>query len=185
MYKFWKIASLSIALIFVAKPAMASVTCITSSEMDALLIISAPTVLKVVKQKCKIVLSKDAYLIQNNESILAKFEANRDASRSLAAKAVLKIMLSQSLNKTQVESLRAMPSDSILELWQNGISTSLKVDANSCLVGNESMELLDPLPPQNMTKGLTLLMQAGFNSVSKKQQISFPLCPYKPSQSQR
>ena len=170
------------SLIFVSQPTIvlaATKTCITAPEIQSIAMVSTPTLLQTAKQKCQSVLSKDAYLIQNNEALVAKFEQNREAFIPSASAAFKKIMVSTAPNKEQVDFFNAMPLATMVSLFQVSLVSTIKMDAKTCYIANEVVELLEPLPPQNMARLFTILMQ--FGSTGQKQS-SFVACPYQPRQ---
>ena len=180
MNKTGKVAAISVALTFVAQPSMLAAidkSCITGAEVDALMTVYAPELINTAVEQCSVVLKKDSYLLQNKDSLIAKFTGKRAAAFPLANRAIQKLM-KDSTNNTFSQALAGMKPDTVIEVFGTGMISSVKLDTKTCLATNEIMATLAPLPPENLTQLSTTLVQLSLGSDTKKK--SFDICPFTP-----
>jgi hypothetical protein len=172
MYKTCK-ATVLTALVLAVSPSMAQ-ACITADEVDALAMVSAPAVINTAVKQCSVALGKNAYLLQNQDSIIAKFADKRDVAMPAAFRAVQKVMKGSTTNGKFDQAIAGVSSDAILKIFENGMISEVKLDAKSCLVANEVIATLAPLPPENLTRLFTIILQLPTDTSKKS---SFTVCP--------
>ena len=174
-----KVAAISIALTFVAQPLMLAAidkSCITGAEVDALMTVYAPELINTAVKQCSVVLKKDSYLLQNKDSLIAKFTGKRAAAVPLANRAIQKLM-KDSTNNTFSQALAGMKPDTVIEVFGTGMISSVKLDTKTCLATNEIIATLAPLPPENLTQLSTILVQLSMDASKKKPLNSCPFTP--------
>ena len=140
----------------------------------------APELINTAVKQCSVVLKKDAYLIQNKNSLTTKFTEKRAAATPLASRAIQKLMKGYTADNTFAQALVGMKSDTLIELFGAAIS-SVKLDRKTCLATNEIMATLDPLPPENFAQLATTLFQLSLDADTKKK--LFDICPFAPRMS--
>ncbi len=180
MNKTGKIAAISIALTFAVQPSLLAAidkSCVTGAEVDALMTVYAPELINTAVKQCSVVLKKDTYLLQNKDSLIAKFTGKRTAAVPLANRAIQKVMRDYTTDKTVSQAIVGMKPDEVIKVFGVGMIAAVKLDTKTCLATNEIMATLAPLPPENLTQLSTILVQLSMD-VSKKKPLN--ICPFTP-----
>ena len=181
MNKIRKVAAISISLTFIAQPPMLAAidqSCVTRAEIDALMTVYAPELINTTVKQCSVALKKETYLLQNKDSLIAKFTEKRSAAMPIAARAIQKLMKDYTTDKTLSQTLAGMKSDELVDVFGVGMISAVKLDPKTCLATNEILVTLAPLPPENLSQLSTILIQLSMDAYTKKKPLN--TCPFTP-----
>lgn len=142
--------------------------CLTRTEAQGVIAFALPSVVGGLNEKCRPSLPATAYLPRNAASLASRFRPASDSAWPTARTA---------FQKLAGEELPSFLNDAAIRtLFEAGISGALteQVKIGDCATVDRVFEVLAPLPPENMTALVTLLMEVG---ASRSTDQRFRLCP--------
>lgn len=147
-----------------AAGAQAATPCLAPQEADALFTALAPEAIRSVARTCAPVLPAPGLLGGRSEAMAEKFEARAASTLPLAEKAIAKITGNELPDPTLLQPL-------IKTLAGPMIASNVKPE--SCGQIDLALGLVEPLPAENLTGLLVLLMQLSGN---KEMPQDFNIC---------
>lgn len=158
----------------VATMAQEAKPCMSAAEAQGLVTFALPDLIDTVAKSCKPTLAPTAYLTRSGAEMVARYRTTADSSWPVAKAAIVKIAGKDGAM------MAALPDEATKALIGAGISTELgkSVKPQSCQMVSDVLEQLSPLPPQNMSNLLGIILQAVGNSQKlNKPGSSFSICP--------
>ncbi|HMT45105.1 MAG TPA: hypothetical protein PKA59_11155 [Chakrabartia sp.] len=168
--------ALSLAALSLPVPALAQSAkpCMTAGEAQGLVTFALPDLLQAVAKTCKTSLAPTAYLSRSGDDLVGRYRETAEGSWPVAKAAIVKIAGKDGAM------MAALPDEATKALISAGISTELSksVKPTSCQMVSDVMEQLAPLPPQNMSNLLGIILEAVAASPKmNKPDSSFSICP--------
>lgn len=144
--------ALALSLAAFAQPATAQNIDMSEAEMDVMARIAMPAAFRSLQTKCDPVLGTDAYMFARGEALHRRLVATSDAAAPGATRVIARVAardnpaMGEVLAGMSPESLRPFVSEMIA-----GMVTS-RVEADQCARIDRVLELLEPLPPENLAQ---------------------------------
>ncbi|MET0308865.1 MAG: hypothetical protein ABW023_09185 [Sphingomonas sp.] len=139
--------------------------CVTPAEADAIFTALAPAMLRAVRDSCVEALPAEAYLVARGDQLIARYAAPAEPAKPVAVAAVAKILGPKAEGQVSPELFDSMAAPMIASM----LSASIKPD--KCPTINRVAELLDPLPPANLSGLVVLVIQ-----LASKDDSKLPIC---------
>lgn len=150
------LAPLALAATAVAQPAAAQQLDLTENEMATVARIAMPAAFRSLQVKCSPVLSASAYMFASGESLHRKLTT---ASQSAApgASRILASVAARS-NPAMSEILAGMPAETLLPFVNEMVAGMLtrEIEPDQCATIDRVLELIEPLPAENVADLLAL-----------------------------
>lgn len=143
-------AALAVTLFAAAQPATAQVMRFTEEEASALARFAMPRAFAGLQQRCRATLADDAYMFASSGRVQAKLENAARGSWPRARSVVLRI--ASDGNQQMGALLGQVPPESLQPFVDEYVSglVSSKVPVEQCGQVDRVLELLDPLPAENL-----------------------------------
>jgi hypothetical protein len=141
--------------------------CVTPAEADAIFTALAPVILHSVRDSCVKVLPANAYLVTQGDQLIARYAARAEPAKPAAIAAFGKVAGTQTEGVITPELFDSMAAPMIGGM----LSASIKPD--TCPTINRVAELLDPLPPANLSGLVVLVIQL---AAEKEKESKIPIC---------
>ena len=145
------IALLAAAAAVTGTPAAAqSLPQMSEDEANALARFAMPRAFQGVQQTCRNTLGGDAYIYASGNRLMGKLQTASRGSWPTARRAIMQMVRSQSPDMLPL--INSMPSDSLQPFAEEMIAGMVvsKMKVGECERVNRVLELLDPLPPENL-----------------------------------
>lgn len=146
--------------------------CLTEAEVEGVLVMVMPDIVREVVKVCRPVLSTSAYLAVNGEALAGKFEAEAATTNTAALSGVAKLVGSDA---------KDLPPDAMAKVIKAvvGPELSKELKAKDCPSIDRVLGYLDPLPARNTSGLITLVLKigsddAGKGKSAKKKRAEFP-----------
>lgn len=167
------ILALSLFTCPAASVAQAPAVCLTRGEAESLLLAGMPELLGSIAKRCSATLPAGALLGKGGEALQQSY---RDAAREAwpAARTALdKVLRAQGLPTD------GMTDESARAFVQLGAAmlAGERLNGSNCAVVNETLELLQPLPPRSVARLLSLIGQAGQDATPQGRASRLRICP--------
>lgn len=150
-----------------AQAAQGAKPCVTAEEADAFMTVLAPEAIRGVATSCAPAL-RGGLLGGRSETMARKFDARAEASWPLAERAMAKITGAQLPDPALMRPL-------IKSLAGPLVTSKLKLE--SCPAIDKALGLLEPLPVQNLTGLVVLVVQLATDDKPSKDLNICPLAP--------
>lgn len=151
--------------------ALKGTSCLTRPEAEAVIAFAMPTLITGIADKCRPALASGGYLPGNATSLAARYRPLSNSAWPTARTAFQKI---------SGEQIPAFLDDNTLRtLFEAGLSGALtdQVSDNDCKTVDHVLEAVAPLPPENMSRLVVLLIEASASRPQNAQQNrTFRLC---------
>ncbi|PXA88935.1 hypothetical protein DMC47_29465 [Nostoc sp. 3335mG] len=149
--------------------------CVTEQEAGAFVVLMLPGMVRGVTRMCTKMLPKDAYLLTSGKALAARFEAAAEKSKPLADRAIARM---SGAGDDEVIAGGASALAPMGELML--ASAGKKLDVAGCGKINRALQLIDPLPAENLSELIAMLIDLGLSSdKGKDKDAPFAIC--KPS----
>lgn len=148
--------------------------CVSGEEVQALALVLMPHALTAVAETCAPVLPQSALLNQPDAPLFARYQAQSETNMALAQSAFLKI----AGKDKAIEKMGEAGLDMMTEMLVPQLTKAIAL--KDCGAINRMIELLEPLPPENMAGAIATILQivARDESGKKKRKNSDPdICP--------
>lgn len=144
------IAACSLAALACAQPASAQDLDLTEREAAALARFAMPRAFESVQQKCRPTLPAAAYMVARGDTVRARLRAASEGSWEAARGAIVRLASREAPEMRNM--LTQMPQDALQPFAEEMIAGMIvkEVKADSCGQINRVLELLDPLPAENL-----------------------------------
>jgi hypothetical protein len=124
--------------------AAATPSCITSAEFRAGMAFLVPTMVTGIRDKCKAVLPRNAYLTQHGDQLVSRFRGSSMVDAESLSSLIGKIQPDRDVPT----SANAAMADVIAQTLVVKMQATLK--PSSCASVDRALGLIDPLPPENV-----------------------------------
>jgi len=126
-------------------------SCVTGEEVEALALVMMPEALTAVAQACTASLPESALLRRTGAQIFERYRALSAPSMARAQQAFAKISGSKAKDVSEIgmETMKAMVVPMLTEA----------IEPKDCTAINHMIELLEPLPPENMAGMISTILQ--------------------------
>jgi len=157
MYNRLKAAAAALALM----PGIASAAepaCLTKREATSLIAYALPQAITGTAKRCAAALPADAFLRRHGNELASRYGAQKDRYWPQAKPAFLKTLGSQGGDTAVLT--RSLPDDSLRQLADVFVEgfVSQRIALKSCDKLDLAIDLLSPLPPENMAGLIALTM---------------------------
>lgn len=143
--------------------------CMTRPQLEALITYALPTVIEGVAAKCAGTLSADSYLRRSGPTLAARYRADSDRYWPVVRTAISTLIgpklggVGETMQKSLVST---MAGSAIVD----------SIAAKDCGTVNEAVELLSPLPAENLGRLTAMLAVLGMKD-DKPGENAFTICP--------
>ena len=122
----------------------------SEEEATALARFAMPRAFQGVQQTCRNTLAGDAYMYSSGNRLMGKLQTASRGSWTTARRAIMAMVRTQSPDMLPL--INSMPSDSLQPFAEEMIAGMVvsKLNAGECGRIDRVLELLDPLPPENL-----------------------------------
>lgn len=142
--------------------------CVSPAEAEALVTVMLPGALRGLHTVCDMKVPADAYLITAGPALASRFEGAAHAAEPVAAKVVGRMAgLHNAMPTTAVAGYLSPLIEAMV------VDSKDKLNASACGKASRTLQLLDPLPVQNVTALVELLMELG---LSRENDSPFTIC---------
>ncbi len=143
-------SALLAAAIFSSPSAAQTVPDMTEEEVDAFVRVALPGALLSMQEKCRNELPEDAYIYASGDEVHARFLAAADDAWPTAVGMIARAASRD--NPAMGEVMAGMPAEVLQPFVEEMIAGMVtnQVEAKHCDRINQGLELLDPLPPENL-----------------------------------
>lgn len=176
-----KMHALAVAAVAVAIPAAATAQtakqCLTPKEAQGLISFALPDIITSISSKCAPTLGPDGYLTRSGKDMADRYRAAAVPSWPSAKLALRKFVGSE------IEFMDAMPDEALKGFFGAGVSTAIVKDVkpDQCNDIDRVMRLLAPLPPENMSQLVGIVLEIGARpkaqAAAAKTNAPFSICP--------
>lgn len=146
--------------------------CMTEAEVEGVLLMLMPDVVREIAKACKPSLAADAYLTIKGEALVSKFAAESEATKSVALAGVTKLVGEDGKN---------LPPDEMAKLLKVVIGPKIgeELKAKDCSTIDRIFGYLDPMPARNLSGLLTVIVNvstadSGKAKPAKRRRDAFP-----------
>ncbi|NML05261.1 hypothetical protein [Sphingomonas sp. G-3-2-10] len=143
--------------------------CVSKQEASALVMLMLPGVIRGANQLCGTLLPKEAYLLNGGRTLGARFEQAAARSGPDADRAMARMMGIKDGKGVPGAAASMAPMGEMMIM-----SLQPKVDAQICTDIDQALLLLDPLPAENLTGLVVMLMEIG---MKEDKNPPFTICP--------
>ncbi|MFM5915652.1 hypothetical protein D5I55_00755 [Chakrabartia godavariana] len=171
-------AGLTLAL---ALPAVATAQtakqCLTPKEAQSLITFALPDVITSVGAKCAPAIGPEAYLAKAGPDLAARYRTAAAPNWPTAKQALLKFV------DMDAALLANLPDEALKGFFGAGVATAIvkQVDAAQCADIDRIMKTLAPLPPENMSQLVGIMLEIGARpkaqAAAAKAKAPFSICP--------
>ncbi|WP_380877037.1 hypothetical protein ACFB49_11180 [Sphingomonas sp. DBB INV C78] len=144
-------------------------TCITRPQLEALITYALPALIDGVADKCSATLAPDSFLTRSGPGLAQRYRAESDRHWPMARSAVAS-MAGEELGRLGEATQKTMVSTLV------GAAISEAIKPKDCPAVNEAVELLSPLPADNLGR-LTAMLAILGSKDDKPGESPFPICP--------
>ncbi len=139
----------------------AEAACMTEAEVEGILLLVLPDIVRGIRETCKPVLSANAYLITKGETLAGRFEAEAQATRSAAMTGVSKMMGIKG---------KDLPVDAMVTVMKAVVGPKLSQDIKTqdCPNIDRMLGYLDPMPARNVSGLFTAILDLTANDTRRK-----------------
>lgn len=139
----------------------AKAACLTEAEVEGVLVLVMPDIVREVVKTCRPMLPATAYLTTTGEALAAKFEAEAAATESAAFSGVAKMVGADG---------KDLPPDAMAKVIKAvvGPELSKEIKAKDCPAIDRALGYLDPLPARNTSGLITLILKLSSADDSSK-----------------
>ncbi|MFC4295162.1 hypothetical protein ACFO0A_08845 [Novosphingobium tardum] len=172
----FKHAALALALALPLQSAAAAATtsaCLTPREIKSVVAFAMPSVLTGVIDHCSAAVPSDGFMRRNGPALIASYAQGKQAAWPVARQAFFK--LAGDKDKSTVDMVAGMP-DAALQPFVEGMIGGMigqKLKPGQCVMADNLMRLLSPLPASNTVELVGIL--AGMAGDEQKPG-SLPIC---------
>lgn len=144
-------------------------TCMTRPQLEALITYALPSLIEGIARKCSGTLAPDAFLRTSSGALAERYRADSERHWPMARSAVLS-MAGQELGGLGEDTEKAMVTSMV------GIGIASAIEPKDCGDVNDAVELLSPLPADNLGR-LTAMLAIIGSKDDKAGESPFAICP--------
>lgn len=151
--------------------------CLTPKEAQGLVTFALPEVITAVANKCTPTLGPDGYLTKSAPDLSARYRAAAAPNWPVAKMALRKFI------DTDADFMNNLPDEALKGFFGAGVSTAIVKDIKTEQCGDidRVMKILAPLPPENMSQLVGILLEIGARpkaqAAAQKAKAPFSICP--------
>ncbi len=160
-----------------AATAQSAKQCLTPKEAHGLISFALPDIITSISSKCAPSLGPDGFLTRSGKDLSDRYRAAAAPSWPSAKLALRKFV------GPEAEFLDSMPDEALKGFFGAGVSTSIVKDVKPEQCGDidRVLKLLSPLPPENMSQLVGILLEMGARpkaqAAAAKTKAPFSICP--------
>ncbi len=146
----------------------ADANCLTARELSAVSTYAMPSVISGAAEGCASALSADSYLRHDGNQLASRYAEHRNAAWPGAKAALLKIAATGDASRADM--VRSLPDESLRPLVDGLISQQIgqKIPAARCGTISRALQLLAPLPADNTSELVALILGLTANGATRK-----------------
>lgn len=131
---------------------------LSEAQMTALARFAMPTAFRGVQQRCVNILPSNAYIYARGDALTGRLQAASAGQFTQARQALMSFLPPEQAPMAEV--LAQLPPESLEPLMREMIAAKIvsDVDSQRCSQINRALELLDPLPPENLAELLAFAL---------------------------
>jgi hypothetical protein len=168
---------LALTLVALALPAQASAAaaeqaCLSAMEGQALLTSFLPDLIRGAADTCRTALPADAFLIRSGPALADRYKGVADAAWQ-AARPVLGKLVGKEMSV-----FSRLDDETMRKVFASGVAEKMagSIKGKDCTTVSGVLEALEPLPPVNMSKLITVIFE-GMGRDRKQGASGFQICP--------
>ena len=141
--------------------------CMTEAEVEAILLLVLPDIVRGITETCKPALPANAYLLTKGEALAAKFEAEAEATRPAMLTAVGKMIGIKG---------KDLPLDAMATVMKAVVGPKLSQDlkVKDCPNIDRMFGYLDPMPVRNVSGLFTTILDMTANDTRRQRAAAKP-----------
>ena len=145
--------------------------CLSHAEATAMIGYALPDLLAGLKDKCRASLSPDAFLIARSADMEARYRAQSDSLWPQAKVAFAKMV-------GEDQTLQKMPDSAVRPFLAAAFATAIveDIDQSDCAIVDGVVEMLAPLPPQNLARLIGIIIAADDKDSDPAGKSGFEIC---------
>ena len=145
--------------------------CLTQAEASAMIGYALPDLLAGLKDKCRASLPASSFLIARSGEMESRYRAQSD-SLWPQAKAAFSKMVGED------ETLEKMPDSAVRPFLASAFATAITedIDPADCPTVDGVVEMLSPLPPQNLARLIGIIIAADGKDSDPAGKSGFEIC---------